>query len=92
LAGGSTRPTSGTAAKFWNPIRKRGAEGNCLGGSDGVEAQGRALFAEFPRMPATVIAQRIGWQHPMTTLTDRAAAPGGGARPPVGSVAPRGAL
>jgi transposase len=39
--------------------------------ADGVEAQVRALLAEFPRMPATVIAQRIGWAHSMTTLKDR---------------------
>jgi len=31
----------------------------------------RAVLAEFPRMPATVIAQRIGWQYSMTTLKDR---------------------
>ncbi len=37
----------------------------------GAEAQDRALLAEFPRMPATVIAQRIGWQHSLTTLKDR---------------------
>jgi transcriptional regulator with XRE-family HTH domain len=39
--------------------------------ADGVEAQVRAVLAEFPRMPATVIAQRIGWAHSMTTLKDR---------------------
>jgi hypothetical protein len=31
-----------------------------------VEAQVRALLAEFPRMPATVIAERIGWTHSLT--------------------------
>jgi len=39
--------------------------------ADGVEAQVLAVLAEFPRMPATVIAQRIGWVHSMTTLKDR---------------------
>jgi transposase len=39
--------------------------------ADGVEAQVRAVLAEFPRMPATVIAQRIGWAHSLTTLKDR---------------------
>ena len=39
--------------------------------ADGVEAQVRAVLAEFPRMPATVIAARIGWTHSMTTLKDR---------------------
>lgn len=38
---------------------------------DAVEPQVRALLAQWPRMPATVIAQRIGWQHSMTTLKDR---------------------
>jgi transposase len=38
--------------------------------ADEVEAQVRALLVEFPRMPATVIAQRIGWAHSMTTLKD----------------------
>jgi len=39
--------------------------------ADGIEAQVRALLVEFPRMPATVIAQRIGWTHSLTTLKDR---------------------
>lgn len=39
--------------------------------TDGVEAQVRALLVEFPRMPATVIAQRIGWAHSMTTLKNK---------------------
>jgi transposase len=38
---------------------------------DPVEPQVRALLAEFPRMPATVIAERIGWAYSMTTLKDR---------------------
>src|SRR5690625_4448832 len=29
------------------------------------------LLADSPRMPATVIAERIGWQRSMTTLTDK---------------------
>jgi hypothetical protein len=36
-----------------------------------VEPAVRALLTEFPRMPATVIAERIGWEHSMTTLKDR---------------------
>jgi hypothetical protein len=31
---------------------------------DAVEPRVRALLAEFPRMPATVIAERIGWYAP----------------------------
>jgi len=39
--------------------------------ADVVEPQVRALLAQFPRMPATVIAERIGWQYSLTTLKDR---------------------
>jgi hypothetical protein len=38
---------------------------------DVVEPQVRALLAEFPRMPATVIGERIGWTHSLTVLKDR---------------------
>lgn len=39
--------------------------------ADGVEAQVRALLVDWPRMPATVIAQRIGWTNSLTVLKDR---------------------
>ncbi|MEV4731867.1 IS21 family transposase [Saccharopolyspora sp. NPDC049426] len=38
---------------------------------DAVEPQVRALLAEYPRMPATVIAERIGWNRSMTVLKER---------------------
>lgn len=38
---------------------------------DAVEPPVRALLKEFPRMPATVIAERIGWAHSITILKDR---------------------
>jgi transposase len=38
---------------------------------DRVEAQVRLLLAEFPTMPATVIAERIGWDRSLTVLKDR---------------------
>ena len=38
---------------------------------DAVEPQIRALLAEFPDMPATVIAERIGWSRSLTVLKDR---------------------
>ncbi len=38
---------------------------------DGVEPEIRLLLAEFPSMPATVIAERIGWEHGLTVLKDR---------------------
>lgn len=38
---------------------------------DGVELEVRKLLANFPRMPSTVIAERVGWTHSITTLKDR---------------------
>jgi transposase len=38
---------------------------------DVVEPQVRALLAEWPTMPATVIAERIGWTRSLTVLKDR---------------------
>jgi transposase len=38
---------------------------------DGVEPQIRALLAEWPTMPATVIAERVGWARSLTVLKDR---------------------
>jgi transposase len=39
--------------------------------ADAFEAGIRELLDEFPAMPATVIAERVGWPHGMTTLKDR---------------------
>ena len=38
---------------------------------DAVESEIRELLGEFPDMPATVIAERIGWEHGITVLRDR---------------------
>jgi transposase len=38
---------------------------------DAVEPAIRALLRECPSMPATVIAERVGWQHGLTVLKDR---------------------
>jgi transposase len=38
---------------------------------DVVEPQIRALLAEWPSMPTTVIAERVGWQRSMTVFKDR---------------------
>jgi transposase len=40
---------------------------------DEFEPAIRALLAEFPRMPATVIAERIGWERGRTVLQQRVA-------------------
>lgn len=38
---------------------------------DAVEPQIRDLLQAWPRMPATVIAERLGWTHSLTILKDR---------------------
>jgi hypothetical protein len=38
---------------------------------DAVEPQIRGLLKEFPEMPATVMAERIGWDRSMTVLKER---------------------
>lgn len=38
---------------------------------DAVEPRIRELLQETPTMPATVIAERIGWEHGMTVLKER---------------------
>lgn len=50
------------------PQYRRPAKGSIV---DAVESQIRALLADWPTMPAPVIAERIGWQQGMTVLKDR---------------------
>jgi transposase len=50
------------------PRYQRPAKGSIV---DAVEPQIRALLAEWPTMPATVIAERVGWTRSMTVLKDR---------------------
>jgi transposase len=50
------------------PRYQRAVKGSIV---DAVEPQVRALLAEFPGMPATVIAERIGWERSMTVLKER---------------------
>jgi transposase len=50
------------------PSGERGPRGSAV---DEVEPQIRSLLAAFPRMPATVIAERIGWTRSLTVLKDR---------------------
>jgi transposase len=50
------------------PKYERPARGSLV---DPVEAEVRKLLREFPRMPVTVIAERIGWEHSITILKDR---------------------
>jgi transposase len=50
------------------PKYQRAPKGSIV---DGVEPQIRRLLEEWPEMPATVIAERIGWSRGMTVLKDR---------------------
>lgn len=50
------------------PKYERPAKGSLV---DEVEPQIRGLLVSCPSMPATVIAQRIGWEHSLTILKDR---------------------
>ena len=50
------------------PRYRRAARGSIV---DAVEPQIRALLGEFPDMPSTVIAERIGWSRGKTVLFDR---------------------
>ncbi|WP_407043419.1 helix-turn-helix domain-containing protein, partial [Gordonia amicalis] len=54
---------SDTAPKYSRP-----AKGSVV---DAFEPQIRALLREYPTMPATVIAERIGWTRSLTVLKDR---------------------
>lgn len=40
---------------------------------DAVESKIRELLTDFPEMPATVIAERVGWERGITVLRDRVA-------------------
>jgi transposase len=50
------------------PKYRRAGRGSIV---DAAEPQIRELLAEFPDMPATVIAERIGWGNSLTVLKDR---------------------
>src|SRR4051812_44670095 len=50
------------------PKYERAVKGSAV---DAVEPQIRALLKDWPGMPATVIAERIGWTRGLTILKDR---------------------
>ncbi len=52
------------------PLYERAARGSVV---DAVEPQIRALLAEFPEMPSSVIMERVGWQRGKTVLFERVA-------------------
>ena len=68
---GIARNTVREALRSAEPPRyERARKGSLV---DAVEADIRALLTEFPRMPASVIAERIDWGHSITVLRDRVA-------------------
>ncbi|MGL4174797.1 MAG: IS21 family transposase [Dermatophilaceae bacterium] len=50
------------------PRYQRPAKGSCV---DAFEPAIRELLRGYPRMPATVIAERVGWERSITVLKDR---------------------
>jgi transposase len=52
------------------PRYERAGTGSAV---DALEPEIRRLLGEFPHMPATVIAERIGWNRGITILRDRVA-------------------
>ena len=52
------------------PRYERGPVGSVV---DDYEPRIRALLAEFPSMPATVIAERLGWEHSSSVLRAKVA-------------------
>ena len=66
---GMSRNTVRAAVRSATPPRYvRAGSGSIV---DEVEPRIRALLQEFPTMPATVIAERIGWTRSLTVLKDR---------------------
>jgi transposase len=66
---GVSRNTVRAAVRSSTPPRyRRRATGSVV---DAVEPRVRELLQAYPTMPATVIAERIGWGHGLTVLKDR---------------------
>jgi len=66
---GLARNTVRSAVRSVQPPRYlRAGSGSIV---DEVEPRIRALLRDFPQMPATVIAERIGWDRSLTVLKER---------------------
>jgi transposase len=68
---GLARNTVKTALNSESPPKYRREPAGSL--VDGVEPRIRELLAAYPTMPATVIAERVGWQYSIRTLSARVA-------------------
>jgi len=64
----SRNAVRGALASEEPPKYERPAKGSLV---DAFDPEIRRLLAGWPTMPATVIAERIGWPHSMTVLKDR---------------------
>jgi transposase len=66
---GLSRNTVRAAVRSVQPPKYvRAAKGSIV---DAVEPRIREVLKEFPEMPATVIAERIGWTRSLTVLKER---------------------
>jgi transposase len=66
---GLARNTVRSAVRSVQPPRYvRAGSGSIV---DAIEPRVRELLREFPQMPATVIAERIGWDRSLTVLKER---------------------
>lgn len=66
---GISRNTVAKALASTDPPKyQRPAKGSVV---DAFDPAIRSLLAQFPRMPATVIAERVGWTRSMTVLKER---------------------
>jgi transposase len=68
---GVSRNTVRNALKADGPPRYQRQPGGSI--VDTAEPRIRELLQTYPRMPATVIAERIGWQNPIRVLSGRVA-------------------
>src|SRR3712207_5521055 len=68
---GGSRNTVRKAVGRHEPPRYQGARRGSI--VDAVEPQIRALLAEFPEMPSTVVMERVGWTRGKTVFFDRVA-------------------
>jgi transposase len=70
LTGTSRNTVKAALASTRPPRYQRPLKGSAV---DSVEPRIRELLREYPRMPATVIAERIGWGRGLTILKERIA-------------------
>ena len=70
VMGCSRNTVKAALASHCPPKYQRAPSGSLV---DGYEPRIRELLAAFPRMPATVIAERIGWPYSIRTLSGRVA-------------------